>query len=230
MRLASTGVPAAQRCQARAGGPDHRGRAGSGAAQRAAPWAGRGRAGAHPWEGLAAASKRGGGVPRVICHLPLSCCLSALVRARCHSLHPASCFPAGEYLVLPLASPTPRKQEAAIIPGRDEAHVRCHLGVLRHRLGCARPLTSRAGSQECAIHSQLTLLLAPESPSCSTGREAASHGAPMRTWAPSPWSPHTHSAEMHSHGRICGSRSAIMKTPCLVFLLIANMISNTSFS
>lgn len=58
--MASTGVPAGQRCQAWAGGPDHGGGAGCRAAQRAAPRAGRGRAGPHPWEGLAAVSKPAG--------------------------------------------------------------------------------------------------------------------------------------------------------------------------
>lgn len=123
------------------------------------------------------------------------------------------------------------KQEAATIPGRDKAlrSVPSWCSGTRAVQGGAYVTCRKLAVW--AIHSQMTLLLAPESPSCSTGGEAVSlHGAPARTRALSPRSPHAHSAETRLSGRIGVCTSAIMKTPRLAFLLIANMISNTSFS
>lgn len=88
-RGASTGVPAGQRWQARAGGPAPRGGAGFRVAQRATPQAaGPGPAlslGRRPAESAREASESS--VARCRCHLP------ALGHTRCSSPHPASCFP-----------------------------------------------------------------------------------------------------------------------------------------
>lgn len=146
---------------------------------------------------------------------------------------PASCFLLPGWVVLGVPPPPhpQHKQEAATIPGRDEAlrSVPSWCSGTRAVHGGAYVTCRKLAVW--AIHSQMTLLLAPESPSCSTGGEAASlHGALARTRALSPRSPHAHSAETRSSGRIGVCTSAIMKTPRLAFLLVANMISNTSFS